>query len=96
MFLTFFESGAYRAAHGAPDGVVHAGRYTLEGRLLTFVDGWDCSPLPETTPGWYLLRLAGGGQWLYLDYNGDDCPDRPSALRSVRWTRFAPTPTATP
>lgn len=96
LFLTFFEQGAYRAAHGTPDGVVHAGTYTLDGRLLTFVDGWNCSPLPETTPGRYVLRLGRGGQWLFLDLYEDDCPDRPSALRSFRWTRFVATPTATP
>jgi hypothetical protein len=96
LYLTFSEPGTYRASHGTPDGVVHAGAYTLEGRLLTFVDGWDCYPLPANTPGQYVLQVAGGGRWLFLDLYEDECPDRPSALRSVRWTRFVPPSTSTP
>jgi hypothetical protein len=63
---------------------------------LIFLDGWNCSPLPDTTPGLYTLRLGGGGQWLYLDLAEDKCPDRPAALNRYRWTRFIPTPIATP
>jgi hypothetical protein len=96
LFLSFFEKGGYLASHGTPDGVVHGGRYTLEGRLLTFKDGWNCSPLPNDTPGRYVLRLANAGRWLFLDLYEDTCPDRPNALRSFRWTRFVPTPTPTP
>lgn len=96
LFLSFLERGGYLAAHGTPGGVVHAGAYTLDGRLLTFMDGWNCSPLPDDTPGRYVLRLMNEGKWLFLDLYQDDCPDRPNALRGFRWTRFVPTPTPTP
>lgn len=96
LFLTFLETGAYRAAHGTPEGIIQSGTYTLEGRLLTFEKGWNCSPLPDTTLGQYVLRLGGKGQWLFLDLYTDTCPSRPSALKSFRWTRFVPTPTPTP
>ena len=96
LFLSFFEKGGYVASHGTPAGVVHAGAYALEGRLLTFKDGWNCSPMPNDTPGRYVLRLANAGKLLFLDLYKDACPDRPNALRSYRWTRFVPTPTPTP
>lgn len=96
LFLSFFEGGGYVASHGTPAGVVHAGAYTLEDRLLMFQDGWNCSPLPNDTPGRYVLRLANAGKWLFLDLYEDACPDRPNALRSYRWTRFVATATPTP
>jgi hypothetical protein len=96
LFLIFSETRTYRAAHGEPDSTVHAGRYTLDGRLFTFQDGWNCAPLPDDTPGKYVVRLIRDRGWLYLGLYQDDCPDRPSAVRSVRWTRFVPTPAAMP
>ncbi len=92
LFLTFSESGRYRAAHGTPDGVVHSGQFNLEDSLLTFLDGWDCSPKPRDTPGGYLLRMSKAQEWLFLDLYADGCPDRPAALKGRRWTRLAPTP----
>lgn len=93
LYITISDNGAYLAAHGTPDGIVHAGSFMLDGRLFTFIDGWNCSPLPADTPGAYLLTLAGGGKWLYFDVYRDECPDRPAALRSKRWTRVQLTPT---
>jgi hypothetical protein len=83
------------ASHGSLEGVVHAGKFTLEGRLFTFVDGWNCSPEPHT-PGRYLLRLGSGGKWLYFDLYDDSCPDRPASLKGFRWTRYVQGPTPTP
>lgn len=96
LFLIFSEDNTYIAAHGSPNGVISTGTFTLEGRLLTFASGWNCTPLADTTPGMYLLRLAGGGNWLYLDLYADTCPERPSAFRNIRWTRYIPTPTPAP
>lgn len=90
LFLNFGEGGGYFASHGDLEGVVHSGHYTLEDRLFTFVDGWNCAPLPNDTPGRYVVRMANTGQWLFLDLYSDSCPDRPTALRSVRWTRYTP------
>ncbi len=91
LFIIINSDGSYNASHGSPDSIVHAGAYTLEGRIFTFVDGWDCSP-EETTPGQYILRLSGGKYLLFEPYN-DTCPDRPSAFKSYRWDRVEPTPT---
>jgi hypothetical protein len=87
LFITFNSGGNYNAAHGSPQDSVHAGAFTLDGRLLTVVDGWNCAPA-EPTPGQYVLRLAGGGQWLYFDLYVDTCPDRPAALTGFRWDRY--------
>ena len=84
LFFTFSADGFYDAAHGNLEGTVHHGTYTLEGRLLTIVDGWNCAP-EEATPGQYVLRLIGGGNWLYFDPYLDTCPDRPEALSGFRW-----------
>lgn len=92
LFLIFSEGGAYVASHGTPEGVVHAGKYTLDGRIFTFVSGWNCSPLGETE-GQYILRLAGEGKFLLFDTIEDKCPDRPSALKSFRWDLVVSTPT---
>ena len=86
LYMIFQEGGGYLASHGTPDGVVHAGKYTLDGRVFTFVDGWNCSPLGETE-GKYILRLGGGGNFLLFETLDDKCPDRPSALKSVRWDK---------
>ena len=83
LYMIFQEGGGYLASHGTPDGVVHAGKYTLDGRVFTFVDGWNCSPLGETE-GKYILRLGGGGNFLLFETLDDKCPDRPSAVKSVR------------
>lgn len=87
LFLAFAEDGAYDAAHGTTEGSVHHGDYTLDGRLLTLVDGWNCAPA-GSTPGQYVLRLVGGGNWLYLDVYLDACPDRPESLSGFRWDRY--------
>jgi hypothetical protein len=58
--------------------------YALDGRLLTVMDGWNCSPLPNDTPGRYVLRLMSEGKWLFLDLYQDGCPDRPNALNRFR------------
>jgi hypothetical protein len=87
LFLTFADDGSYDAAHGNLEGSVHHGDYTLEGRLITIIDGWNCSPA-ETTPGQYTLRLIGGGNWLYFDLYLDSCPDRPESLTGFRWDRY--------
>lgn len=87
LFFTFGADGVYDAAHGNLEGTVHHGTYTLEGRLLTIVDGWNCDP-DEATPGQYVLRLIGGGNWLYFDPYLDTCPDRPEAVSGFRWDRY--------
>jgi len=88
LFLTFYADGLYAAAHGTPDGVVHSGEYSLDGRLVTFINGWNCSPMPDGTTGQYVLKLLGGGRWLYIDLYADECPDRPSSLSGFRWVRY--------
>ena len=35
LYMIFQEGGGYLASHGTPDGVVHAGKYTLDGRVFT-------------------------------------------------------------
>lgn len=87
LYLTLSDAGTYDAAHGTLEGTVHHGQFTLEGRLLTIVDGWNCAPA-ESTPGQYVLRQQGGGQWLYLDVYLDTCPDRPESLSGFRWDRY--------
>jgi hypothetical protein len=96
LYITFRQDGTYQAAHGTPEGVVHGGKYTLDGRLLTYVDGWDCSPKPRDTPGPYVLRIQDGGRFLYMSRYGDTCPDRPQALANFRWMRLLATPTPVP
>jgi len=97
LFIILHESGAYIAAHGSPAGVIHSGKFSLEGSLLTFRDGWNCQPLPNDTPGHYVVRRGGAGRFLFFDLYKDPCPDRLSALRSFRWTRFiSPESTPTP
>jgi hypothetical protein len=91
LFLIFDENGNYLASHGTPDSVVHAGDFSLDGRLFTFLSGWDCSPA-EHTPGQYILRIAGGGRYLLFEPFEDTCPDRPSVFRSFRWDRVDPAP----
>ena len=92
LFLIFNEDGSYVASHGTPEGIVHSGQFTLEGRIFTFVNGWDCSPLGETE-GEYILRLTGGGKYLLFEPLNDECPDRPSAFKGLRWDRVLVTPT---
>jgi hypothetical protein len=96
LYIAILEDGVFKASHGTPEGIVHSGKYTLDGCLFTFISGWNCAPLPDTTQGFYVLRLGGGGQWLYLDLAEDKCPDRSAALAKYRWTRFIPTPAPTP
>lgn len=95
LYITFSEDGSYRASHGTPEDVVHSGRYTLEDRLFTFVNGWNCSPLGETA-GVYILRMAGGGKYLLFEPLDDSCPDRPPVFKSYRWDRLLATPTPVP
>lgn len=95
LYLTISEDGSYTASHGTPDDVVHSGSYSLEGRIFTFVNGWNCSPLGETQ-GQYILRLAGGGAYLLFEPLEDACPDRPQAFKSFRWDRITATPTPVP
>ena len=92
LFLIFNEDGSYVASHGTPEGIVHSGTFTLDGRIFTFVNGWDCSPQGETE-GQYVLRLTGGGKYLLFEPLNDECPDRPSAFKGLRWDRFIATPT---
>jgi hypothetical protein len=92
LFLIFNDDGSYVASHGTPEGIVHSGALTLEGSIFTFVNGWDCSPLGETE-GEYILRLTGGGKYLLFEPLHDECPDRPSAFKSLRWDRVVVTPT---
>jgi hypothetical protein len=92
LFLIFNEDGSYVASHGTPEGIVHSGEFILEDRIFTFVNGWDCSPMGEVA-GQYILRLAGGGKYLLFEPIDDECPDRPSAFKSLRWDRVAVTPT---
>lgn len=95
LYMIFGEGGTYTASHGTPDGVVHSGTFTLEGSLFTYLDGWNCSPKPDDTPGKYVLRLSGG-RFLYFDLYEDTCPDRPEALVRLRWERVTRTPTPVP
>ena len=85
LFLIFNEDGTYRAAHGSPESVVHAGNYTLEEGIVTFVDGWDCSS-PEEIPGRYSIRLSGT-KYLIFTMQEDACEGRPEAFKDVRWDR---------
>jgi hypothetical protein len=96
LFISILPEGGYLAAHGDVEGIVHFGKYNLDGSLFTFMNGWNCSPLPDETPGKYVLRLGAGGRFLYFDLYEDTCPDRPPALKSFRWNRFVPTPTPQP
>jgi hypothetical protein len=95
LYMIFTEGNTYTASHGTPNGVVHSGSFTLEGSLFTFLDGWNCSPKPDDTPGKFVLRLSGG-RFLYFDLYEDTCPDRPEALSRVRWERVTKTPTPVP
>ncbi len=90
LFIIINSDGSYITSHGTPDGIIHAGFYTLDGRLFTFVDGWNCSPA-ATTPGQYIIRLTGGKYLLFEPVN-DTCPDRPGILKSYRWDRVKMTP----
>ena len=92
LFLIFNEDGSYVASHGTPEGIVHSGMFTLDGRIFTFANGWDCSPMGEVE-GQYILRVTGGGKYLLFEPLNDECPDRPSAFKSLRWDRVAVTPT---
>ncbi|MCC7354897.1 MAG: hypothetical protein IT330_14225 [Anaerolineae bacterium] len=88
LFINIGESGKYGAAHGTPDSVVHGGTYTLDGRVLTFVSGWDTCPA-----GSYLLRLvtSAGKKVLFFDPLSDaDCADRYNTFRGRRWDRYVP------
>ncbi|GEM_PF-2013965 len=95
LYLTISEDGVYKAAHGTPEDIVHSGSYTLEDRIFTFINGWNCSPLGETA-GQYILRLAGGGKYLLFEPLEDECPDRPQAFKSFRWDRVEAAPTPVP
>jgi hypothetical protein len=86
LYLTFTETGGYLAAHGEPGGVVHGGTFTLEGRVLTFVDGWrDC----ET--GSYVVRLDPEKALILHVLADRSCrDDRMSAFHLRRWTWVQP------
>ena len=92
LFLIFNEDRSYVASHGTPEGIVHTGTFTLDDRIFTFVNGWDCSPQGEIA-GQYLLRYTGGGKYLLFEPLDDECPDRPSAFKGLRWDRVAATQT---
>ena len=92
LFLIFNEDGSYIASHGTPEGIVHSGIFTLDGRIFTFVNGWNCVPLGETE-GQFILRLTGGGKYLLFEPLNDPCPDRPNAFKGLRWDRVEATPT---
>ena len=95
LYMTFREDGTFIASHGTPDGIVHSGSFTLEGRVFIFMNGWNCAPLGETM-GKYILRMAGGGKFLLFEPLDDPCPDRPSVFKSLRWDRVEATPTPVP
>lgn len=86
LYLTFTETGGYLAAHGEPGGVVHAGSYTLEGRVLTFVDGWrDC----ET--GSFVLKVTPVKSMFLNELEDATCKDdRVEALAQRRWNWYIP------
>ena len=88
LFLVFLDDGTYRASHGSPDVVIHSGKYTLEDRVFTFVDGWECSD----SAGVYMIRISGGGKYLLFETLDDACAERPSALKSIRWDQVEATP----
>jgi len=88
LFLVFLDDGTYRASHGSPDVVIHSGKYTLEDRVFTFVNGWEC---PDSS-GVYVIRISGGGKYLLFEKLDDTCADRPSALKSIRWDQVEATP----
>lgn len=90
LYLIFQEDGTYRASHGTPEDGVHGGAFTLDGRLFTFLDGWNCSPKPRNTPGQYVVRLAADRTALFLDPVQDRCPDRSAAVGYKRWVRYEP------
>lgn len=86
LYLTFTATGGYLASHGEPSGVVHAGAYILEGRVLTFVDGWrDCEL------GSYLVKITPN-KFISLEILDDaTCrSDRGDALARRRWNWYVP------
>jgi hypothetical protein len=86
LYLTFNDAGNYFASHGEPGGVVHSGKYTLEGRVLTFVDGWR-----ECDTGSYTLSLSPGKSLLMRVLDDPTCGgDRVNAFNSRRWTWVQP------
>ena len=90
LFLVFKENGTYFASHGDPDTVVHSGDYSLDDRVFTFINGWDCAD----APGLYVIRLTGGGKYLLFEPLEDKCSDRPGSVKSYRWDKVeAVTPT---
>lgn len=93
LYITLDENNVYNAAHGAPSSSVHSGKYSLDGRLLTFIDpGWTGC---EGMDGEYILKLSGEGKWLLFEAYADRCGDRVNSLRSGRWTLYTPEPEAT-
>jgi hypothetical protein len=86
LYLTFNDAGNYFASHGEPGGVVHSGKYTLEGRVLTFVDGWrDCDT------GSYTVSLTPGTSLLMRTLADPSCGgDRVNAFNSRRWEWVQP------
>jgi hypothetical protein len=92
LFITLNENGRYLASHGSPEGVVHTGDFMLKNNLLIFMDGWDCSPLPNDTPGSYIPDLRNAGKWMYFKLAEDACLDRAGALGTFRWSRHVRTP----
>ena len=95
LYMIFTDRSTYTASHGTPNGVVHSGTFTLDGSLFTFLDGWNCYPEPDDTPGRYVLRL-GGGRFLFFDPYEDTCVERPEVFRGYRWERVTRTPTPVP
>lgn len=94
-WFTFNEDGSLRVAHGGPDpsgGIeLHVGQYSVEGGVLTFLDGFEnvCPDNPEAT-GTYLIRLGHGGDWLRLDKIEDACIDRDYVFNQYRMDRWEP------
>lgn len=86
LYLTFTKTGGYLAAHGEPGGVVHAGSYTLEGRVLTFVDGWrDCKT------GSFVLKITPAKSMFLDELEDATCrDDRVDAIAKRRWNWYIP------
>ena len=91
--MKFYEDGKYTVHHGPTKNLIHGGKFTLDGRLLTFQDSWYC---PEDQQvGSYLVKLGPDIDRIIFQPYDDPCREREYEFRSrlVRWKRFVPTAT---
>jgi hypothetical protein len=93
-FLKFYEDGTYTVHHGPTQNLLHSGKYTLDGRLLTFQDFWYCPE--DQRVGSYLIKMGANKDYVVFEPYDDPCRERANDFRSriVRWNRFVPTPEA--